>query len=97
VVCTVTTSVVTRNGKKISVSRQRCNTKLVSGPVTFTTSGRVRASVSRDGVTYAVGTETGSHLLLRAVRRTPAGRYALKLVRRDGTTRRTTERSIVIR
>jgi hypothetical protein len=97
VVCSTTTAVVTRKGKRERVSQQHCSAKLVSGPIKVTTTGLVAASLSRDGITYAIGTESGHGVLLRAVRRIPPGRYMLTLIVGRGRDRRARAGSILVR
>jgi hypothetical protein len=65
--------------------RQRCTAKLVSGTVSFTTSGRAaQATLSRHGVVYAAGTARAVHrrltLRLLPVRRLGPGKYTLTLI-----------------
>jgi hypothetical protein len=66
----------------------KCATRLVAGPVSFTTASTARATLSRHGVAYARGVATRSHdrtrLLLTPLRRLDAGVYTLTLVGRDG-------------
>jgi hypothetical protein len=66
----------------------RCTTKLVAGPVKFTTTGAAtRAVLSRAGTVEATGVLSGrggSTLLLSASRRLKAGRYTLSLAGRHG-------------
>ena len=91
----VTCTTATKQHKK----RKRCTTKLVTGPVTFTTAATdTRAALSRHGVVYATGyardTRRGVRILLLAARRLAPGRYSLALTRwRAG--RRVTTRSDV--
>jgi hypothetical protein len=74
------------NGKtrKVKKIEQKCTGKLVSGPVKFTAAGRsVKATLSRSGVVYAVGTvrvgtsKTEGALTLE--RKLTRGRYTLTL------------------
>ena len=81
---------------KPSGSRERCTTKLVSGPVRFTAAA-ARATVSRAGAVYAAGTArrgTGGRLRLRllAIRRLRPGRYTLTLI--QGSARHETIRRL---
>ncbi len=66
----------------------RCTTKLVAGPVKFTTTGAAtRAVLSRAGAVEATGIvrdRGGRTLLLSASRRLKAGRYTLSLTGRHG-------------
>lgn len=66
----------------------RCTTKLVAGPVKFTTTGAAtRAVLSRAGTVEATGIVSGRGgrtLLLNASRRLKAGRYTLSLAGRHG-------------
>ena len=69
--------------------RQRCTTKLVSGTVTFTTTGAAaQATLSRRGVVYAAGTAHTARgcmsLRLLPLRKLRAGRYTLTLVSVSG-------------
>ncbi len=74
-------------GKKKS---QRCTTRLVSGPVTFTAAkASAHATLSRNGHVYAAGTAqvtSRNHLSLRVlpVRALRAGRYKLTLIAGSG-------------
>ena len=92
--CKTVTRTVTRHGKKVKVKRQKCTTKLVSGPVKFTAANTsARATLSRRGVVYATGYAYASR---RGVRRTVLlvartlrpGRYTLTLT--SGRGRHTT-------
>ena len=68
-----------RKGKK-TVTRKRCTTKLVSGPVKFITARTARASLSRNGRTYAEGhASRADGVVLRARRAIRDGRYTLTL------------------
>jgi hypothetical protein len=68
----------------------KCTTKLVSGPVKFTTTGAVsRAVLSHGGVIEARGIVSGrggSAILLSTSRRLKAGRYTLALTGPHGRT-----------
>jgi hypothetical protein len=92
ITCRVSTSVAKRRGHK--TSHQVCQGKLVSGTVTFTTSGGAStASISRAGRVYAAGdVVTGTHELeLKRLRPMARGHYTLTLRYRSGkrwTTRR---------
>ncbi|MGA9286569.1 MAG: choice-of-anchor D domain-containing protein [Solirubrobacteraceae bacterium] len=72
----------------------RCTTKLVAGPVKFTTIGTAtRAALSRDGAVEATGVVSGrgGHtLLLSASGQLKAGRYTLSLTGRHGRRRTST-------
>jgi Cep192 domain 4 len=91
---TITVKVVKKiHGKRrtVSVKRQSCSAKLVSGPVKFTTSGAVvHATISRGRIVYATGTSSSvgagrSQLVLTERRPLRPGRYALSLrTRRAG-------------
>jgi hypothetical protein len=84
VICrTVTVRV---RGRK--VKRRRCKTRLITGTATFRTTGRARASLTREGRRYATGTAGRGRLVLHARRSLPAGRYTLTLRYRRITTRR---------
>jgi hypothetical protein len=81
----VTCKTVTRNPK----TKRVCTTKLVTGPVKFTTAATdERASLSRHGVIYATGyarqTRAGMRTWLLAARRLARGRYTLTLTSRPG-------------
>ena len=83
VICrTVTVRV---RGRK--VKRRRCKTRLITGTATFRTTGRARASLTREGRRYATGTAGRGRLVLHARRSLPAGRYTLTLRCRGITTR----------
>jgi streptogramin lyase len=87
--CKTVTRTVTRNHKRVHVTKQVCTTKLVTGPVKFTTAAAdERASLSRHGVLYATGyaqlTRAGAQVRLLAARRLSGGRYLLALSRRNG-------------
>jgi hypothetical protein len=66
----------------------RCTTKLVAGPVKFTTTGAAtRAVLSRAGAVEATGIVSGRRgrtMLLSASRPLKAGRYTLSLIGRHG-------------
>ncbi|MGD0272343.1 MAG: FG-GAP-like repeat-containing protein [Gaiellaceae bacterium] len=95
----VTCKVVTVKVKGKKVKRNKCQTKLVSGTVKFTTASVVmRASLSRGGVLYATGTASRkSGLVLRSLRRVLAGRYTLTLRYHQGHMQVTTRSPITIR
>jgi hypothetical protein len=81
VVCNKVKKSVTTNGHKHTVTVQKCTTKLVSGPVKFTSDRRaLSARISRRGVVYATGV---------AIPR-GAGRWQLALTRQTRTLRRGT-------
>ena len=88
VTCKTVTKVI--NGHKKTV--QQCTTKLVSGPVKFTTQS-VKATLSRAGKVYATGSATISHkgtpasLRLTPKRKISAGTYTLTLTENRRTTR----------
>jgi hypothetical protein len=70
----------TKKGKK-----QHCTTKLVSGTVKFTTTGKsARATLSRHGAVYAAGMARVTHgrlsLRLTPLRRLRSGHYTLTLI-----------------
>lgn len=86
VTCTKVTNTVKVHGHMERVSQQDCTTKLVSGPVKFTTSGTTSATITRAGVVYATGYLSGSRLVLVTRRATRPGRYLLTEHRRQVTT-----------
>jgi streptogramin lyase len=97
VTCKTTTRKVHHKTRK----QTKCTTKLVSGPVKFTTTKTARATLSRDGRTYASGTASvtargPTRLVLTARRRLLPGRYALVLTTGTGARRVTTRRTITI-
>jgi virginiamycin B lyase len=59
------------------VKRRRCTTRLITGPATFTTTGTARASLTRNGVSFATGTASNGRAVLRAHRPLRRGRYTL--------------------
>lgn len=71
--------------------KQKCTTKLVSGPVTFTRTSTIRATLTRAGVIKAVGTASRSRgqisLQLSTPRPIAAGAYVLTLTAHHKTTR----------
>ena len=82
VTCKTVTKTVVRKHKKTHVNQLRCSTKLVAGPVSFTTT--VRATVSRAGHVYARGTAARRghgriELRFATTRRLAPGRYTLRL------------------
>ena len=94
----VTCKVVTVKVKGKAVKRKKCTSKLVSGPVKFTTSSAVRrASLTRGGVLYATGIVTNKGLVLHALRPVKAGRYTLTLRYWQGKTRVIARSQISIR
>jgi hypothetical protein len=93
----VTCSTVKRNRK----TKRVCTTKLVTGPVKFTTAATdERASLSRHGVIYAAGyarhTRAGVRTWLLAARRLARGRYTLTLTSRPGRRQITTRTQVTI-
>ena len=100
VVCHPVTQTVTTHGRKHKVTTQSCTTRLVSGPVRFTTTGvRSNATVTRGDVTYAtglavpMGADRWQLALTRRIRQLRPGRYTLTLTTRHGrhrTVQRTT-------
>jgi hypothetical protein len=88
VTCKPVTKNVVQHGKRVKVTQLQCSTKLVTGPVKFTTaSASGRATLSRGGVVYATGyvyTRRGaSHTSLLAARTLRRGRYTLTATRRS--------------
>jgi hypothetical protein len=87
VTCITTTKTVKVKGKKKKRKVRRCTTKLVSSPHTFTTSGSVRATLSRGGRVYSsarLSAPTASssrraagRLVLHVSGALPRGRYIL--------------------
>jgi virginiamycin B lyase len=74
---------------------RRCQAHLLTGPVSFTTTGRVRATLTRRGVVRAATIRSrGRRLVLYVHRRLSPGRYTLILT--DGR-RRITIRPIIVR
>lgn len=76
VTCTTVTQTKKVHGHNRRVKQTRCTTKLVSGPVTFTTGG-ARATLTRGDVVYAVGFARGTRLQLEATRTLRPGAYVL--------------------
>jgi hypothetical protein len=86
--------------KKVA-KKQRCTAKLVSGTVSFTTSGApAQARLSRHGVVYAAGTaRTASRrmsLRLLPVRRLQPGKYTLTLINGTGKHKRISSESFTL-
>jgi hypothetical protein len=86
--------------KKVA-KKQKCTAKLVSGTVSFTTSGSpTQATLSRHGVVYAAGTaRTASgrmSLRLLPVRRLQPGKYTLTLVDGIGMHKRISSESFTL-
>jgi hypothetical protein len=89
VTCKPVTKTVTRqvHGKprNVKVTTQVCTVKLVSGPVTFTTTGAARAALDRGGVVYARGLarSTGGtvRLAMTIYRPLRHGHYTLRVGR----------------
>jgi hypothetical protein len=80
---------VTKTVKHHNSKQQKCATKLVNGPVTFTTAGTARAALSRHGRVAAVGTARGRRLVLHTRRALTPTRYTLTLTANHTTTRQT--------
>jgi hypothetical protein len=81
--------------------KQHCTTKLVSGIVTFTTTGSAaQATLSRRGVVYAAGTARTARgrmsLRLTPLRSLRPGRYTLTLISGAGKHERITTESFVL-
>lgn len=90
---------ILKQGKK---RVQQCTTKLVSGPVKFTTSGlAARATLSRHGVVFAAGIASGKHgrlsLRLTSLRKLLPGRYTLTLISGSGRHQRIRHESFTLR
>jgi hypothetical protein len=86
--------------KKVA-KKQKCTAKLVSGTVSFTTSGApAQATLSRHGVVYAAGTaRTASgrmSLRLLPVRRLQPGKYTLTLISGTGKHKRISSESFTL-
>jgi hypothetical protein len=81
--CTSITQTITVGGKKRSVKRQKCTTRLITGTATFTTTS-ARATLIHGQAVYATGRAWLNHLSLRTRRPVRAGRYTLILSRRVG-------------
>jgi hypothetical protein len=87
--------------KKVA-KKQKCSAKLVSGTVSFTTSGApAHATLSRHGVVYAAGTarRTASgrmSLRLLPVRRLQSGKYTLTLISGTGKHKRISSESFTL-
>jgi hypothetical protein len=87
--------------KRKHKTKQVCTTKLVTGPVKFTTAAAdERAALSRRGVIYATGyarpTHCGVQTWLLAARRLAHGRYTLALTTRRGRRQITTRTQVTI-
>jgi len=84
VTCRSVTKVIHHKRRK----RKLCTTKLVSGPVRFTTAATVRATLTRANTVFAAGTArtVGGVLRVALARRRPLvpGRYVLTLRSRHG-------------
>lgn len=87
VTCSPVTKTIKVQGKSKKVKLKKCTTKLVSGVVKFTATSS-RATLSRGGMVYAVGSAVlargGEQLALSARRALNAGRYQLTLRTRSG-------------
>jgi hypothetical protein len=77
VTCKTVTVTIHKGKKGKKQTRQLCTTKLVSGPVSFTTAAT--ATLSRHRVTYATGTSGPGGLVLHTHRAVRPGRYTLTL------------------
>ena len=87
--------------KRKHKTKQVCTTKLVTGPVKFTTAAAdERAALSHHGVIYATGyarqTHAGVQTWLLAARRLAHGRYTLALTTRRGRRQITTRTQVTI-
>ena len=103
VVCRMVTKKTTKRGRKVAIKVRKCTTKLVSGTVKFTiASHAVRATVSRAGVTYAIGRAipagTGNLrlVLTRQIHPLRPGHYIPTLTSRHGARRILDRRPITI-
>jgi hypothetical protein len=82
--CTTVTTIVRHKQKH----NQKCTATVVSEPISFTTTPRARATLTRDTRTYATGiTQADGLVLLRAHRRLPAGHYILTVTGHRTTSR----------
>lgn len=97
VTCKTVTTHVGKGRHRRKVHHRRCTTRLVSGPVKFTTGTKARATLSRGHTVYAAGTQrVGGPVrgfALHARRRLRQGRYRLRIT--VGTLR--VERTIRLR
>jgi hypothetical protein len=86
--------------KTVTVTRQLCTTRIVTGPVKFTTSV-ARAVLSRGRVVYANGLAARSvqplSLVLSTTHALPAGRYTLTLHWAIGRVSHATRQTIMLR
>jgi hypothetical protein len=104
VTCTTVTKTVTRTvhgkPKKVKVTSHVCTTKTVSGPVKFTTTSSVRATISRLGVVYATGAAVRdgdrTRLVLNRDSRLRPGQYTLTLTTTDKHHRHSTRQTVTI-
>jgi hypothetical protein len=97
----VTCTTVTKQSKGKKKTAQKCTTRLVSGPVSFTTaSTAVKATLSRHGHVAATGTvrTVDGHVefIASGARVLPRGRYTLSIARRAGGHSTTTRQTITI-
>jgi hypothetical protein len=102
VTCKKVRTTVKRKHKRVHVTKQKCATKLVSGPVKFKTArADQRASLSRAGVIYATGyahrTRNGLQTSLIAARKLARGRYLLTLTSNHGPRATTSRHQVTIR
>jgi Kelch motif len=95
ITCRVVTKTVKEHGKKRTVTRHKCTTKLISGTATFTTT-IARATLTRGGATFATGTAQLTRLILHDRRPLRPGLYTLTLTRPVGRLRFTTRQEIAI-
>ena len=93
--CQTVTATVKTRGKKRTVTRRTCTTKLVSGTVTFAAT-QASARLTRGGALYATGTANQIRLVLHTRRPVHPGRYTLILRHRDGRRTITNRRQITI-
>jgi hypothetical protein len=87
VVCKTVTVTTGSGAHKHHLKRQKCQTTLESGPVSFTASGSVKASLRRGGRTYATGVLKGGRLVLNAQASLRPGTYTLVLTRGERSVR----------
>ncbi len=104
VTCATVTKTVTRTlhgvKKKVKVTRHVCSTKMVSGPVTFTTASVDRAVISRLGIVYATSTALRNggrtRLILSRKRSLRPGHYTLTLTTTRQHHHHTTRQTVTI-
>jgi hypothetical protein len=80
------TKTTKKHGHKHTTKMRQCSTRLVSGPVAFTTTGGIQASLTRAHVIYATGKAipTGQgrwQMMLTPNQALDPGRYTLTLIK----------------